>query len=56
MGAAVGWGISNGKPVISRDPVLLPLFSGSRGRFPAGDLCLRKGVPVLVLSLKAGKL
>lgn len=56
MGVAVGWDIFNGKQVISRDPALLPLFPGSRGCFPAGDLPLGEGVTVLVLSFKDGKL
>lgn len=56
MGAAVGWGVFNGKPVISRDPVLPPLLPGSRGCLPAGDLCLGVGIPVLFLPWEAGKL
>lgn len=53
VGAAAGWGIFNRKPGISRDPVLFPPFPASKGHFPAGGLCCREEVPVL---LHAGSL
>lgn len=48
VGEAVGWGIFNGKPGISRDLVLFPPFPASKGHFPAGGLCCREEVPVLL--------